>query len=97
MLTETLYSPLKVVLTGSSKSGKSCLAQRWINNEYNNEYIQTLGADMSIKLDPIGYFKHITFSKKPSYQVWALSGAERYKVLVSQFLDDAHVMQFIND
>lgn len=55
MTTATLYSPLKLILTGSSKAGKSCLAQRWLNNEYNNEYIQTLGADMSIKLDPAGY------------------------------------------
>jgi GTPase SAR1 family protein len=51
----SLYSPLKIVLVGSSKAGKSCLAQRWVHNDYDNEYVQTLGADMTIKLDPEGY------------------------------------------
>ena len=96
MTTGTLYSPPKIVLVGSSKSGKSCLAHRWVHNDYDNEYVQTLGADMALKLDPSGYVNPFDFSKKPPYQVWAVSGAERYKVLVSQFLDEAHVLCLFN-
>jgi hypothetical protein len=32
----------------------SIIKTRWVNNEFNNEYIQTLGAEMTIKNDLSG-------------------------------------------
>ncbi|EGF77664.1 hypothetical protein BATDEDRAFT_27541 [Batrachochytrium dendrobatidis JAM81] len=70
----------KVVVVGSAGCGKSALVQRYINNTFSTDYLQTYGADL--------YIKNTNENKKYSLQIWCCGGHERYRTLLDQFYSD---------
>ena len=62
---------VKVVLLGNAAVGKTSLRRRWMGEGFTSQYIQTIGADFSIKEIKIKINKK---SKTYKYQVWDLAG-----------------------
>ena len=62
---------IKVVLLGNAAVGKTSLRRRWIGEGFTSEYIQTIGADFSIKEIKIKTNKK---SRTFKYQIWDLAG-----------------------
>ena len=65
---------LKVVLLGDSGVGKTCLMQRYVNQNYSNQYKATLGADFCIKEMKLG-------DTLVTLQIWDTAGQERFNSL----------------
>lgn len=68
----------KIVLTGDSGVGKSCLLSRFTRNEFDTESKSTIGVEFatrSIKLD----------NKIVKAQVWDTAGQERYRAITSAY------------
>ncbi|ORX55276.1 P-loop containing nucleoside triphosphate hydrolase protein [Piromyces finnis] len=72
---------IKLVVIGSCRSGKTCLVKRFIEDTYNQEYKQTLGAEISNKYVGEG-------QNKRTLEICCCGGHERYKCLLYQFYND---------
>lgn len=72
----------KVVLVGSSNSGKTSIIQRYINNQFNSNLCPTVQA---------GYFeKSLSFdSKEISLDIWDTAGQERFHSIAPIYYRDA--------
>ncbi|EPZ33114.1 Small GTPase superfamily, Rab type domain-containing protein [Rozella allomycis CSF55] len=80
----------KIVVVGSGGSGKSSIVTRLINNSFNEEYQQTIGADMFVK-------QISNSSKKHTLQIWSCGGHERYRSLYEQFYEDCDCVLVVFD
>ena len=40
----------KILICGESKTGKTCLLNRSVQNHYNSIYMQTIGVDFALKV-----------------------------------------------
>ena len=74
---EQLY--LKVLLLGDGHVGKTSLRKRFMGQNFDTQYLETLGADFAIKT--ITYKNKITFR----YQVWDIAGQLRFNQLRKSF------------
>ena len=72
----------KVVLVGSSNSGKTSIIQRYINNQFTSNLCPTVQA---------GYFeKSLSFdSKEISLDIWDTAGQERFHSIAPIYYRDA--------
>lgn len=80
----------KILLIGDSGVGKSSLMRKYINNEYNESYISTIGVDFSIKTLNID-------NKKIKIQIWDTAGQERFKTIISSYYRGAHGILVVFD
>ncbi|KAK7495178.1 hypothetical protein BaRGS_00013588 [Batillaria attramentaria] len=70
---------LKYVITGDSSVGKSALLHRYVNNQFSEEYLLTIGVDFAAKtfLWPNG--------DEVKLQIWDTAGQERYRSLTANY------------
>ena len=73
---------LKIILLGSSKVGKTSIMQRYFNNDFQDEFLSTIGIEHQSK-----YFKFGDEKVKIDYIDTA--GQERYKSIASNYLKKA--------
>lgn len=81
----------KVIVVGDSGSGKSCLIQRYLTNEFMEDYTVTLGVEYhskSVKIDG-------NISVK--LQFWDTAGQEAFNSLVKAFYRNAHAVVLVFD
>jgi small GTP-binding protein len=81
----------KVIVVGDSGCGKSCLIQRYLTNEFADDYTVTLGVEYhskSVKIDS-------TISVK--LQFWDTAGQEAFYSLVKSFYRNAHAVVLVFD
>ena len=69
---------IKLILTGDSGSGKSCLLTRFTDHAYIGNYISTIGVDFKIRTLDIN-------GKNVKLQIWDTAGQERFKSIVSSY------------
>lgn len=70
---------LKVLLLGDGYVGKTSLRKRFMGQNYDAEYLETLGADFAIK--SFTYKNKITFR----YQIWDIAGQPRFNQIRKSF------------
>ena len=69
---------LKVILLGDGGVGKTCLINRYINNEFDTRCFHTIGVEFLSKDIAIG-------GKMVTLQIWDTAGQERFKSLRTPF------------
>ena len=82
----------KVVLVGDSGVGKTCIIQRYVNNDYNENTESTSTSTYSYKtLD----FKQ--YNKSISFDIWDTAGQELYRALAKNFYLNASIGILVYD
>lgn len=62
---------LKIVLIGDGGVGKTAIRERYLGQEFESQYVMTIGADFAMQDDIIN-------GKKVRYQIWDLAGQDRF-------------------
>ena len=81
---------LKIVVTGDSAVGKTCMLSRFTDDCFDNTYISTIGVDFKVKCVEIDN----TIVK---LQIWDTAGQERFKVLVSSYYRNTGLVFIVFD
>ncbi len=68
----------KVVIVGDPGTGKSSLINRFVDDQYSEEYLATIGVDFKIKTIDLG-------CKRIKLQIWDTAGQERFRSIVSSY------------
>jgi len=81
---------LKIVITGDSAVGKSCLLSRFVDNSFAQTYTSTVGVDFKIKtMEVDGTIVRL--------QVWDTAGQERFKAIVNSYYRGADIIFIVFD
>lgn len=82
----------KILLIGDSRSGKTAIAQRFGHNEFEQEYIPTIGVDFKTKNFEIQNPHSSSFGGKQlvRLQLWDSSGDDRFKTVTGCYYRGAH-------
>ncbi|UCE14787.1 MAG: GTP-binding protein [Candidatus Heimdallarchaeota archaeon] len=62
---------LKIVIIGDGGVGKTAIRERYLSNQFQSEYVLTIGADFAMR-------DEIVNSKSIRYQIWDLAGQQRF-------------------
>ena len=69
---------LKYVIVGDSSVGKSCLLLRFADDQFNENYMTTIGVDFR--------FKTVKASdKNVKLQIWDTAGQERFRTITNTY------------
>ena len=80
----------KVLMIGNSGVGKSCLLLRFADDQFQENFMPTIGVDFKIRtLD--------SDDKVCKLQIWDTAGQERFKTITSSYYKGAHGIIVIYD
>ena len=82
----------KVVLVGDSGVGKTCIIQRYVNNNYNENTESTSASTYTYKV--VDYKK---YNKSISFDIWDTAGQELYRALAKNFYLNASIGILVYD
>lgn len=82
--------PVKLILIGDSGVGKTCIAQRKLNGQFNDATTSTIGAGQCMITAEGKY-------GKVSLNLWDTAGQERYRSLTHIFFKDAKIVVIVFD
>ena len=82
----------KVVLVGDSGVGKTCIIQRYVNNNYNENTESTVASTYTYKI--VDYKE---FNKSISFDIWDTAGQELYRALAKNFYLNASIGILVYD
>jgi len=69
---------LKYVIVGDSSVGKSCLLLRFADDQFNENYMTTIGVDFR--------FKTVNSNgKNVKLQIWDTAGQERFRTITNTY------------
>tara|TARA_B100000902_G_C27186152_1_gene851459 strand:- start:496 stop:1158 length:663 start_codon:yes stop_codon:yes gene_type:complete len=71
----------KVVLLGECGTGKSCMAEQYVNENFQNSSVSTIGVDFLSKLVECG-------DKLIKVQIWDTAGQEKFHNLICSYFRD---------
>lgn len=81
----------KVVLIGNVSVGKSSIIRRFVNNEFNNRYLCTVGTELFRKSLLMGENKYVNLL------IWDTCGQERFRSVTRQYYHDTHAILLVFD
>lgn len=81
---------LKYLIIGSSGVGKSSLLLRYVDDEYSDQHIVTIGVDFKIKTMDVN-------GKKIKVNIWDTAGQERFKGITSSYYKGAKGIMIVYD
>lgn len=81
---------IKLILTGDSCVGKSCITSVFCDNKYSDCEVTTIGVDFKTK--PL-----IFDNKKIKLQIWDTGGQERFKSITTPYFRNAHGIILVFD
>merc|ERR1712130_140071 len=82
---------MKVLLIGSANVGKTALLERFIANQFIDEYASTIGVDFKTKEICIDHKGELLL------QIWDTAGQERFRSLSTPFYRGSHIVIFVYD
>merc|ERR1719331_1921816 len=84
MVSTTEYDYLfKVLMIGNSGVGKSCLLLRFADDQFQENFMPTIGVDFKIRTINVD-------EKVCKLQIWDTAGQERFKTITSSYYRGAH-------
>lgn len=81
---------LKFVIVGDSSVGKSCLLLRFADDQFNENYMTTIGVDFRFKTVKSG-------TKNVKLQIWDTAGQERFRTITNTYYKSAHAVILVYD
>ena len=78
------------MLLGDSGVGKSCIIIRYIENNFSNNLMNSIGVDFKLKNIEID-------SKNIKLQIWDTAGQERFKTITTSYYKGAHAILVVFD
>jgi small GTP-binding protein len=82
----------KVVLVGDSGVGKTCIIQRYVNNDYSENTESTSTSTYTYKT-----LEYKEFNKTISFDIWDTAGQELYRALARNFYLNASIGILVYD
>ena len=79
---------IKIILLGESGVGKTCIINRYINNEFSSDSQPTIGSFSSTK-------KIIKNNIKYSVNVWDTTGQEKYHSITKLYIKGSDIIIFV--
>lgn len=77
---------MKIVFFGDSSVGKTALVKRWVHNQYDDNWVPTVGAEVNSKrIEGI------------RYHCWDTSGPKKYQALMRTYLKRASICLLVFD
>lgn len=73
----------KLLLIGDSGVGRSCLLLRFADDQFNDNYVSTIGVDFKIRSMSVE-------DRKIRLQLWDTAGQERFRAIASSYYRRAH-------
>lgn len=80
----------KLLVIGDSGVGKSCLLLRFVDDEYTDSYVSTIGVDFKIRTVELD-------GKTVKLQIWDTAGQERFRTITSSYYRGAHGIIVVYD
>jgi small GTP-binding protein len=81
---------IRLLTLGDSGAGKSSLLLRYTQNEFNVEYMPTIGIDFRLKTVDVK-------GKTVKVQVWDTAGQERFRTITHNYYRGAHGIALVYD
>ena len=83
-------SDFKIIVIGTSGTGKTSLVKKWIKNLFSEVYKETNEAELGLKfIEKDG--------KKRRIQLWDLAGQDKNYIATKIFAEDAHGCVIMSD
>lgn len=85
------YYKFKFIMLGDISVGKTCIALKFVNNEFHDKYVCTVGVEFKLKT--------LNLSSKIStdLQIWDTCGQERFRTITRQYYRDANGILLVFD
>merc|ERR1712156_63901 len=80
----------KVLMIGNSGVGKSCLLLRFADDQFQENFMPTIGVDFKIRTINVD-------EKVCKLQIWDTAGQERFKTITSSYYKGAHGIIVVYD
>lgn len=80
----------KILVIGDAGIGKSALITRYIDDNYNDNYYNTIGVDFRIKICDI-------HDKKIKINIWDTAGQEKFKSLITSYYRNSDIIIMVFD
>ena len=87
--------PFKICLVGDSCVGKTCIVERYVNNNFSNQ-AATLSAAFSTKVLTVQP-KGSTTETKVKLQIWDTAGSEEYRSINQLYYKKAAIICLVYD
>ena len=82
----------KVVLVGDTGVGKTCIIQRYVNNDYSDTNESTVASTYTYKV-----VQYPEYKKSISFDIWDTAGQELYRAVAKNFYLNASIGIFVYD
>ena len=82
----------KVVLVGDTGVGKTCIIQRYVNNNYEENVESTVASTYTYKV-----LNFPNYNKSISFDIWDTAGQEIYRALAKNFYLNAAIGVLVYD
>ena len=87
---ESIRSDLKIIVIGSSGTGKTSYVNKWTKNIFQEEYKATMVSEFGFKV-----FEHE--GKLYRIQLWDLAGQDKNSTVTKIFAKDSHGCIILSD
>ena len=84
----------KIVLCGDGAVGKTSLRRAYLGQEFNSNYLETLGADFATKIIKILYNEE---EYQIKYLIWDLAGQPNFNAVRTNYFKGSHAILIIYD
>ena len=82
-MSNSISTDIKIIVIGKSGSGKTSFVNKWIKNEFTEDYKATIVSEYGFKI-----YEHD--SKFYRIQLWDIAGQDKNAKLTKTFAKDAH-------
>ncbi len=84
----------KVVLLGDFATGKTSLIRRYVDHEFSDEYLSTIGVKISKKIIPL---EEGNTKLEIQLMIWDIEGSQSSKVINPAYIMGAHGLLIVAD
>jgi len=80
----------KIIIVGEAGVGKSCLLRRFVDQNFTENYVNTIGVDFKVKTIEL-------MGKTVKLNLWDSAGQERFRTIVNTYYRGAHGICLVYD